>query len=101
MADDRGSSEIDEAVEVKVTNDDVEPGTLTYVGLCVLEELETSDRGRITAVEVVCSETNVDCTERLLTLDDDTCFVDDEVCAKNAELSAVEDSIADDVVPVD
>lgn len=93
--------ESDEGVELKVINDAVEPRALTDVGAFVLIELEVSDRGRITSEEVVVSEIKVDCTERLLRLDEDICSVDNVVCVENAELSEVEGTMNEDVASVD
>lgn len=83
-------------VELKVTNDGVKTRALKDVAACVLKELEVSDRGRITPVEVLVSALEVDCTERLLRLDGDTCSVEND-----AELSEEEEPVNEDVASVD
>lgn len=100
LADDCDSLESEGVVEAKVTNDGVDTKALTDVGASVLKELEESDRGRITAVEVVASEVKVDRTARELRLDEDTCSVDDVGRIENAELSEVEVMMNEDVVSV-
>lgn len=82
-------------------NDAVETRVLTDGGTCMLKELEVSDRGRMTFVEVVVFKKNVDCAERLFRLGGDTCSVDDVVCVENAELSEVEEMMNEDVVSID